>query len=949
MKLLPLLLITSICFFSSCKKTDFSKEIAASCAQIDTALLKQDDTLALRQTLENAYNLADKYSTKKHDSLTAALSKAMGASQDKGIDSRYYYQKGLNYGTRHLPIDNDLIMRLYRNTGMSFFYSDDYPVSLRYFDSVKINSTDKTLLKIKTQNTINIAQCYQYLKDYTSAEHFYGNALDLANTSMTEKESAFIYMRYSSCLRLEKKYAQSIEMANKVIHILQVKNNPKDLIRADSTTLAGAYFHLAFAYQDSTLFTLATQNYYQALDFYQKLHNLDNQTGIYVNQGLAYRYNRQYNEAIYTLSQGIELLNKKEKLSESLHLRQGLLYLNRAEVHLDLNEYPRALIDQDSAISYLTQYNTSPSLTALLLTKRYNLLSLLGDRAKIYNTLADQGKDPQGYQKALQLFDQIVSLSDDIRADYLSDNAKLSLSEEIKPAFEKAIELCHALFQKTNNIQYLQQAYAFAEHSRSMILNENTHLNNHLPQELQKENDQLKKLESTLLQSTTKSLSTDFQTYLQQKRAFREKIKTYNRSQTTTIPIIQKILLADKKTTLLEYFVGDSAIYLFTLAHKDSDVRLLRMPKSPQFNDQITKLRAAILTENNTQTDQLSQQIYNQIIPPSLSENPNTTRLIVIPDGALSYIPFDILPINDEPTTPTPSLPLVANEKTYLLQKYTISYAPSASYLVEETNRPTSQNHQPATIFAPQYLESETKVVAKVNPKPVPNPKSETRNQPTQLPQAQQEATQIQKTIGGILYTNDQATESNFILHAPQAQILHLAMHAQIDEDNPENSKFLFPTTNNQATNDNQLTAAKINAMSLQADLAVLSACNTGSGKLAKGEGVMSLSRAFHYAGVPATVTSLWKVPDTETSEIMINFYKKLKTGIPKDQALREAKLQYLSQVRLEAKSAPLYWAAFVLSGKTQPIDFENHQSKYRYWLIGILIAGILLYKYKKQ
>ena len=126
--------------------------------------------------------------------------------------------------------------------------------------------------------------------------------------------------------------------------------------------------------------------------------------------------------------------------------------------------------------------------------------------------------------------------------------------------------------------------------------------------------------------------------------------------------------------------------------------------------------------------------------------------------------------------------------------------------------------------------------------------------------------------------------------------------------------------------------------MSLNAKLACLSACNTGFGQIKSGEGVVSLAKGFFYAGVPNVMMSLWSVPDQSTSEIMTTFYKELKNGVGKADALRNAKLNYLKSAD-ENTSDPYYWAAITLIGDNQPLE---QKSTYFPWLIGLLAISLL-------
>jgi CHAT domain-containing protein len=130
--------------------------------------------------------------------------------------------------------------------------------------------------------------------------------------------------------------------------------------------------------------------------------------------------------------------------------------------------------------------------------------------------------------------------------------------------------------------------------------------------------------------------------------------------------------------------------------------------------------------------------------------------------------------------------------------------------------------------------------------------------------------------------------------------------------------------------------------MRLNAQLAVLSACNTGYGKIAKGEGVMSLARGFAQAGVPAIVMSLWTAQDKSTSEIMGNFYKALADGKTKDESLKIAKLTYLENAS-KLGAHPYFWAAFVLVGENKPLEF--HTTHYIFYgFIALFIISFLVY-----
>jgi CHAT domain-containing protein len=209
---------------------------------------------------------------------------------------------------------------------------------------------------------------------------------------------------------------------------------------------------------------------------------------------------------------------------------------------------------------------------------------------------------------------------------------------------------------------------------------------------------------------------------------------------------------------------------------------------------------------------------------------------------------------------------------------------------------------------------------------------------------AEEEVIRSSSIWRGKYFTDQRATEENFKRIVHGARIIHLASHAIIDDENPMYSKLVF-SPGKDTIEDGLLHTYELYNMDLHAELACLSACNTGFGRIKSGEGVVSLARGFIYAGVPNVLMSLWSVPDNSTSQIMTDFYGFLKKGMGKAEALRQAKLKYLETAD-ENTSAPYYWAAFTLVGDNKPISAD---AKFRwYWILILsilLIGSWLIYK----
>ena len=163
-------------------------------------------------------------------------------------------------------------------------------------------------------------------------------------------------------------------------------------------------------------------------------------------------------------------------------------------------------------------------------------------------------------------------------------------------------------------------------------------------------------------------------------------------------------------------------------------------------------------------------------------------------------------------------------------------------------------------------------------------------------------------------YTGAEATEAS-VKSADLSNIryLHFAAHGVIDEDNPMRSGIVLSRVA-QSNEDGTLQMNEVMRLKLGAEVVTLSACRTGLGKVMNGEGVIGLTRAFQYAGAKDVVVSLWNVNDVATSELMKAFYQNLTRGLRKDEALRQAKLQFLHGARGTWKH-PYFWAPFVLNG----------------------------------
>ena len=209
-----------------------------------------------------------------------------------------------------------------------------------------------------------------------------------------------------------------------------------------------------------------------------------------------------------------------------------------------------------------------------------------------------------------------------------------------------------------------------------------------------------------------------------------------------------------------------------------------------------------------------------------------------------------------------------------------------------------------------------------------------------QLPGAKKEAEYLENLLGGKLNAGKLATESSFKSEAEQYDVVHLATHSIINERDPNYTKLLFAKDQSE---DGKLHIYELDNLTLNASLVTLSACNTGIGKIAEGEGVMSLARSFRSIGVPSGFIRSWPEAHNYTPKLMKYFYKNLKEGQTKDLALNNARKQYLETATGKARH-PFYWGGFVLVGDNVAIKKDLDRTKWIFMgLLSALITIILI------
>ena len=391
---------------------------------------------------------------------------------------------------------------------------------------------------------------------------------------------------------------------------------------------------------------------------------------------------------------------------------------------------------------------------------------------------------------------------------------------------------------------------------------------------------------------------------------------------------------------LLEYLVGDERVSVFVVTR--DELHYLELPITRQELRQRLAAMSQLFEASSGPDDSLfnaeladfslppAKALYDMLVAPLEAWLPEGSALVIVPDDVLFYLPFEALVVDSEEAGHRYDF----GAATFLLERHTVSYSPSASLLDPELDR---------------ARQTDRGVLALGNPS-----LGEWAGEFGPLPNSETEVEAIRDAFSGYdnaVLTGEAASEAAFKREANRYSILHFATHFSSDDSQPMYSRLVLgldPDTDD----DGVLQTYEIFDASLNAELAVLSACNTGHGRLRKGEGLIGVSRAFSFAGVPSLVVSLWSVDDRATAEIMELFYRHLRTGADKAEALRQAKIDYVRTAPGEKKD-PFYWAPFILSGDPKPLALPRSTPRRSVWpwalLVAVAVGFLALSRYKRD
>lgn len=519
---------------------------------------------------------------------------------------------------------------------------------------------------------------------------------------------------------------------------------------------------------------------------------------------------------------------------------------------------------------------------------------------------------------ALETYTLILDVEEKLRKYFQFDQAKLTLYKEGRERNEIAIKIAHRLYQETKNQKYLETAFRFAENSKAAILLEalnrqQSALITGIPDSLMVEDKALRSAElrnknemAEIRRGHTLTAEDEARLEILEKRqvniynsqlALQEHLNTtypdysklsYQRP-AVSMKKLQKDLIQQNEA-FIEYFFGKDRVFAFVIT-KD-ELKCLDLGPSAPLNAQLLAVKKQLGSKSYSQElSNGSFRLYQQLIQKLQLPN-NIDKLSVVTDGYLNYLPLQALTMSAE-----------GNATDYLINKYLINYTYSSDIYFSQLQEETKSNSNGILAFAPIQF-----------------PRND---QLSTLPLTEKFIQHLSKEHKGEFLTGEKATKQAFTKKAEAYETLVLATHAEAGQQ-PQIHFYDQPVTLNE-----------LYEQQLNASTAILMACSTADGVLEGGEGVMSLTRALRYAGVPSVTSSLWEVAEESSATIITDMLANLKVGMPKDKALRTAQLKFITEV----SERPWRWAAFVHIGNAFPLK----QSKFNWLGIGSGVGAFSL------
>lgn len=822
--------------------------------------------------------------------------------QSKNIDKSFQYQAFLYMGS-------------------SFYFSNIIDSAQYYFEAASAISFTYKGSQLPEQELLynSLGAIYFESANYLQAKNYFSKALSVTPKASPDYNELFVSINsnIANCLLRLNQY----DSALKIYKLLQTYPSPEDLTEIIRQNTAHTYFQLGE--YDSALLLYRQLPSEDPLNSIKALNDIGR---IYMNREQWQQSEVIFDSAIAVNKRISASIKNKEEAKAYLYRgqlagRQGLFdeaitWCNEALQEIHLNFKPKSFDDLPGDVSQ----TVSP----------ITLFEILRSKASfLYKKFRVSGQQPM-LTASLAAYRGAIQAAHHIKLNFDNDEAKLFFNNNYQLIYGEAIAVAYECCLINN--KYFDDYLFILENYKGSILYQN--LQNiqlkstaRIPDNIRKREKEIKQLLAFYTSRINNNVTEkdagqlqkrllELQVELSRLQKEYDKDESYNlyKNQSSekkrSLSDIQAAI--DNETALINYYMADSVIYLLALTKNQ------RVVKKINTDDTFKKNLSVFLNETYRYDEgkryegyQSSARLYTALLGPVEPLTRKAAKWVIIPDGMLYYLPFEAL-ITDTKT------------KEYIVEKRVVSYHYSFSLMFQENTHHRSENGNNKILAMAPFSETDDNIRAGSLP---------------HLPYSGQE---IQFADNNAIKAV-KATKKQFIQNASQYSVIHLATHASIGADSAANWIQFYPLDTN--TLNNRLFLPEIYNLDLhRAELIILSACETGGGVTLSGEGLLSLSRAFLYAGSDGIISTLWRTEDQVTAYLMQKLHGYLAKKYSPEKALQLAKIDLLKEKNISAQyKTPNYWSNFIYIGKITPVQRTTYSTV---MLALLLIAATVGYFY---
>ncbi|MFH0841817.1 MAG: CHAT domain-containing tetratricopeptide repeat protein [Bacteroidota bacterium] len=561
------------------------------------------------------------------------------------------------------------------------------------------------------------------------------------------------------------------------------------------------------------------------------------------------------------------------------------------------------------------------------------MVRVLRIKREILKQIYSESGSQEVLENAAITSELIISLIDKIRISISEDESRIVLGSSYRDSYLLAISDFELCYRNTGETRFLEKVFEFAEKSKVAGLLSATRelnaVNFHIPAgiaELEKSLQRDIAFYNSRISGENEKTDPDRNLIAEWNNRLFERIRardslvmTFERDYPGyyTLKYAADVLsikdvphIAGRNANYLNYVVSDSLLYIMLVNRKYEHLETVRVDstlsgKLREFRSLLSGTEMSVNARSKFEAfSTTGYELYRILIEP-VQEYFISDELLISPDNILSYLPFETFL-----SSPYQGERIVYRMLPYLMNDFSISYTYSASFMNEIVAREFKKTRK-LTAFAPMYTTA-------IDLDSLSAVRDANRQILFDLPYARIEAEYVSGISNGTLFLNEAAKESVFKAEAEKYDIIHLAMHTWLNDQNPMASAMIFAQGHDQPE-DGFLNTYEVYGIPLKARMVVLSSCNTGSGILSSGEGILSLARGFMYSGSQSVVMSMWEIEDKSGTEIVKMFYDELQKGMSKSRALKKARTEYLRDAS-QLKSHPYFWASLVVYGDNSPV-----------------------------